>query len=1169
MPYTPTTKILRSDLQVYASERLTDNDDGGGMPTKIKLTGADNELFDPISAIAWLNGGFYARLVYMGVRRDDDEPLLGAYTAITVPPKNGNVSYLMFPATKFGELRHEVMKRIESYVIGTIESNLTLLSIQPQNGKILQAYQSNGSSLPIVGDTFCLRQDKDGYPQHEQYVKVVSVESEYRQFITRQGKEFSRVVVKMEISAKLKADFVGVEYPEERYANPPCKILETQVADASQYYGVMPLSKAINKGDIDIKLPSIMAQIIPTNQINTSLPDTDIGLRTLSFDSGKQSNDGFITCAKNITNPNNINKIYLPTSIAVGSLTISNSSIELAESKSGKLLVNGEQGGNIDYKNGIIEFDENLSSTYFNHIKYRPTFYHQQISDTTRIFVSENNQRESYIITLEPLPADNSLTVSYLSQGRWYDLYVDGTGVLRGSSQAHGGGNINYKTGTVSLTCGALPDVGSSIIFSWATRRRYHNVSEQTPKTYMQIDIEPEAIKNSIAISWKKSGKNKNAHVNNNSKLIGDWAGYYKDGKIYVDITDNHFDNPATVKISYSKGERSEIESTKSNTHIANDGTTTLNLAQAINPNTLSFSCYMQTDDPLTNDPVMQAWLWWDSRRIDINDDGNGKLLDSEDNEVGTINYSSGECTLNVNRKGKLGFNIFSPYLYGGKEYTHKTGRDVKEVDTMLESIDGIYCYSSSNQSNANKTIEVNKTPLVLTLDCKDEKIAKNSVCFNLQDTFYYDRNGEIYCDYNLFSGEITPIGTINYSNGEVMINEWEFVNHKPIMVTALATYSPYNPISTACFRIKHVPVATGSLQIRAETMDGEIISGVASNNGWIQNDHMTAEIDCQYGVVSVEFKKKVKAESIIYNAVAQTELPINSNIVKINTVKLPKNGKVAIFRVGDSILISNSKTEDIGSAFSSGQTVNLSRDDVDRICLRDSDGKPVNAELWDYDLDAGTITFATPLDLSQYKKPLLATHTREERNRVLEVNIDGTLKLKDPTLRAYEVEDTYVSSLLIGDTLQVRHSIPFTQRNWDGVWRDKPNGEQLLNKLNLTNYPMVLTDDGAITQDWLIKFVSSSQFEVYGDSLGYVGRFDLLTDLAPINPATNKPYFIVPKEAFGDTDAPWATHNVIRFKTWGTLMPVWILCAAQPTNQPQVGTDGFKYCFYGDTTAI
>ncbi|UZA16783.1 hypothetical protein LP109_00115 [Moraxella bovis] len=146
------TKLNKSDLKIYPSERLTDNDDGGGLALGTPLTGADNELFDPISSIQRINGGMMTRLVYAGVQRADDEPLLGAFTAITKPPKDPSVSYLLTRANKFGEVRGEIIKSIEAYSVATIESRMTLLSTQSKNSRIVQAYQSVGEPLPLVGD---------------------------------------------------------------------------------------------------------------------------------------------------------------------------------------------------------------------------------------------------------------------------------------------------------------------------------------------------------------------------------------------------------------------------------------------------------------------------------------------------------------------------------------------------------------------------------------------------------------------------------------------------------------------------------------------------------------------------------------------------------------------------------------------------------------------------------------------------------------------------------------------------------------------------------------------------------------------------------------------------------------------------------------------------------
>jgi len=150
------TKVNQQDLKIYTSERLTQTDDGGGMPLGKPLTGALNELFQPISSIARVNGAFYAVLEYMGVLRPDNEPLIGAFAAITKPPSDPTVSYLMFKATRFGESRAEALARIESFNTATTESRMTLLSTNYANSRVIQVYQRDSEALPLVGDVLCL-----------------------------------------------------------------------------------------------------------------------------------------------------------------------------------------------------------------------------------------------------------------------------------------------------------------------------------------------------------------------------------------------------------------------------------------------------------------------------------------------------------------------------------------------------------------------------------------------------------------------------------------------------------------------------------------------------------------------------------------------------------------------------------------------------------------------------------------------------------------------------------------------------------------------------------------------------------------------------------------------------------------------------------------------------
>ena len=189
----------------------------------------------------------------------------------------------------------------------------------------------------------------------------------------------------------------------------------------------------------------------------------------------------------------------------------------------------------------------------------------------------------------------------------------------------------------------------------------------------------------------------------------------------------------------------------------------------------------------------------------------------------------------------------------------------------------------------------------------------------------------------------------------------------------------------------------------------------------------------------------------------------------------------------------------------------------------------------------------------------------------MLIADIDGTLTLQTPLGRDYPKDGTYVSSAIVGGDLQVRATAPIAQKTWTGEWADTRIGDDISARVNVKDYPIQLTDDGATTDRWAIVFKDGTQFDLYSEALSFVGRFDTLADLAPVNPATGKPYFTLPRGAFGvqGGHSPWAAGNAVRFNTYGTHMGIWILRAVQPSARRQDGTDGFDLCFRGNTVEI
>lgn len=1211
---TPETKIKRSDLQFFPSERLTDNDDGGGMPLGTPISGEANELFNPISNIARVNGGFYARLVYAGVQRSDDEPLIGAFAAITKPPSDPTVSYLMFPATKFGELRHEILDRIEAFNVASIESRMTLLSTQTQRSRLVQAYQRVGEPLPLVGDVYCLRQDKAGYPKVEQYVQVASVNSEDRTFTEKSGggtKDFTVTVVKLEITQALEHDFIGIDYPKEGSAGAPCQIRETSVADAAQYYGVKPIDAPIEKDKQSIKIPTLMEKLVPTNQIETFLTDLNAaGERQTLFDGSKTGADGIVTLTVNRTHSAGSNtSIYLGNAAVPGTVSIAAASGTIKDDGN-TLKLNNVAVGTISAATGEILINSATFSGSISSVSFRPAGSELQIADTRSDAVTINNRSNIWSVNIDPPPAVGSLMASYRAQGRWYDLRDDGTGKLVGASAAHGSGGVNFVTGSAELTTGELPDVGSAIIWSWGTRARYFNRSDSAATAVMVLQLSQAAVPSSISIGWN-DGTAKTAVCDARGNITGAWTGKYDSAtqQIHIDTgaSFEHPDGALDITVTYSTGDVQVSNITLS--AIDSSGNTTFTATDFL-PNTLKISYVLEipigyvVQDTTSNSTANINHTY-------VMDDGVGNLINQDGVIVGTIDYATGVGSFNPNRTVRLGKPV---YGRGSKTVPSYSGNMV-----FLETVATSYV-KGYEYSDVEVTLPTNKTTTAVynrfTNDpatATTEQLASGNIEIDLLPNYneivmpasvnvswggkrYFDKNGSIYTDLDTKTGAATFVGSIDYQTARLTLRKWTWTDGTAPTITALATSLDGNPVSSVTFRTPSSPIKPGSMTLRATALDGTLVTATANIAGDLSAANIAGFVDAQYGVTDARFgawvdaignesepwfdaenirddgkiwrPTMVFANTITYNARSFSYLPIDSNVVKIDTVRLPQDGRIPIFRRGDTIIIGNRQTTDIGSAHTGGQTITLPRNDITRIAVMDADDKQVNAELWDYDLAAGTITWRTPLDLSMYKMPLKVMHAQEERNRIITPDIDGTLNLLFAIKRDYPIENTYVSSVLIGGDLQVRVSIPFTQRNWDNVWRDEPKGDQLLNKLNLKDYPMILTDDGAIKERWMIKMTGTSTFELYGETLGFVMRGDTLTDLAPINPANSKPYFTLPKQAFG-ADAPWASQDIIRFNTWGTLLPVWILCAVQPNPNPPTGTDGYTQCLYGDTTEI
>ena len=1200
------TRLTKQDLQFYPTERLHDAPDGGGLMVKDTLTGEDNELFPPVSDVARTLGAFNARSVHGAVRRPDAEPLTGAHIILSKPPKAGNVSYLIYRAARYGELRDAAVSRASAYSVATIESRMTLMSVQSQGSRIVQAYQRPEEPLPLIGDVYCLRQDKKGYPQHEQYIRVTRVSSEVRTFTDRAtGKDFQRAVVKMEISDPLEHDFIGVDYPDIAYVDNPCKLRETHVADGARFYGVKPLAAAIQAQAIKLQVPSLMEKLVPTSQIETAMTDlTAAGQRQVLFDAAKVESSIQINRSLQADV-----SIHVGNPIYPGSLVLVSSSGEIKD-HGGALMLGDNVVGSVDYARGELLFVADAG--YGQSVRFRPAVEFLRVADTAAIAVILNNRSYNYVMTINPAPAPGSLWVSYRAQGRWYDLHDDGSGALRGLSPGHGSGTLNYRSGTVTITCAEMPDVGSEILFAWGSNAGVNNRADSVPTMHLRLMLEPGVAPNSVQLAWD-DGSPRTAQDDGQGNITGHWQGKinYRSGEILLDTFPrghNRYDIAATYSVGEPQGKEFKAPNRSHNGQVA------LDLGQTqIKPRSFEMTWNVLVQDYDHKVQEGEAFVYPVDPYITVRDNGSGGLVDASGKNYGQINYSAGTLTFNPDTTVKIPKPLFYKQPMGeritGSDGTNQTVvplhrlvyRGIEYIDAAATApIDesfvvttrfrGQQSEDSRNKQLSSGTVQIDLLPTIA------ERLMPGSIRFAIGGETYFDRRGDLYYRLDNATGAATRVGTVNYDSGIAIVEQFA---GDAVQLQALASALHGNPVDEVVYRIPSAPIRPSSLHLTATPVLGAQLSVRSDPGGKIAGPGLEGTIDYETGVVRVRFGKLVTAagnedkywynpdavtsdgkiwqplpvfaETITYSAVSYAYLPLDSAVIGIDAVRLPADGRVPIYRRGDMIVIGHRVAEDIGSAHTQGQTVQLSRGDIDDVCLKDANGKKILAKWYDYDLTQGSITWATPLDLSEYTLPITATAIREEENRILIADIDGTLTLQSPVARDYPAEDTYISSALIAGDLQVRTTAPFSQQTWTNEWSDERIGNDIPARLNTKDYPMVLTDDGATTDRWAIVFYDQTQFDLYSEALGFVGRFDVLSDLAPINPATGKPYFTLPRGAFGAQVglSPWAARNAVRFNTHGTHQGIWIFRAVQPSAKRQTETDGFEICLRGNTVEI
>ncbi len=1182
--------ILTGDIKLVASQVMDDVPEGGGAPTATVITdGTSNAIFPDISELDRAGGRVNLRKLHVSVQTMDTDTYMGSNIIVSEPPADPNVSVTLFSTRDTFDRRDAASARVESYLTkGPIWGGM-LLENHIAGQRAVQILQSVDAELPRVGQTMVLVQYEGATNEKNQYIRTTEVSAVKRKFEDSQGKLVDMNVVTCSISDALRVDFQGSEGNAKAAPSASAtRIRDTTVADAGSYVGVVPLAAAANLGAFSMRASSVYTQLVPSAQTETPLVDLKPNGEQVVLSAAGGPVAITTSVALNTSHTISVGQAFMPNSLKLitGSLTLVDDG--------GLLSASGSAVGAVDYANGLISItDPAVSYAGAKTITYTPAATPTRSLHTASWAVTTESRSSTLVAIFDPAPKPGSFALSYRAQGRWYTLRDAGNGQLRSAFGSVGAGTLNFNTGSMMVTLAALPDAGTQVLATYGlatadTAVYGAAIAAQSVFTLAHPGVAP----GTVTLTWVAAGVDKTATDNGQGLLTGDATGKvdYLDGV----ITFKPLILPssgAQVSIEYAWGPPIE-ENFQAPERFAPDGHIEIVLS---NPNVLPRTVKLEWNtvfderDLTIEGQISTRWLYLTYKPnrdpiVTVHDNGSGGF-DSRPECAGVINYAAGTLRFKPDTvialpkpnwtKVLIGTQVVDTTWYTGVLNTEKTvfgGFIYQTIGAIMPTDMSGYVkvtYRTSAAGSTNTEVFPVKLEIDLT-QSSSEPIVGGSCSFTLGGTRYIDRQGSLVTNIDPATGSGLTSGSINYSSGMASLTVLPVGATNSGVITSMVTSQSPMPVTDVQFRTSTAPIRPSSLAVQFVLADDDAqVSHIVTSdaNGRIESANVTGKVDYESGIVSLAFGKwelaagnetkpwyeaskiigghlfvasAVMADSIRYAAVAYSYLPLDANILGIDPVRLPSDGRVPIFRAGGFAVVGH--TGKITATVSNGQTIDCARVRLSRVRVLGNDKAVINTG-YSADLDAGTVTFS---NVTGYSQPLTIEHRIEDMGVVRDVQISGEVTFTRALTHNYPLSvppSSFLSSALVAGDLRSRVSIFFDQATWSNGWSDALSGSAATGTYNDVLAPVVVTNQGALTERWALVFTNSTSFNVMGEHVGVIATASINTELAPMNPSTGVPYFTIAAIGWG---TGWAAGNVLRFNTIGAMSPVWVVRTVQ-----------------------
>lgn len=1144
--------IQSEDIKLLKSAVMADVPEGGGAMTGTEVVdGQSNNLFPDTSTDDRAAGRVRLRKVFGVAHTDNTDELLGASFAVLKPPADPLVHALMFETPGWADERDDARELVERYLVKGPRLTCRLFDTHYAGAIVLMLYQIGGANFPAPGDAIVLRSAAGV----EQYVRLTKVTVATGRYNTSEGGgvvEVTANVATCELGQALAFDFAGP--PLGRVVNESAytQLFTTNPSAGTQFYGVKPLDVDASVGDRSVVADGgIYSPLVPAATVEEPLIDiapltARAGLSRTAY--GTLTTPGVSTALAAGT------VLRLPTAVEPGTLTMTHGGTSFAADADGNLKQGTTVVGSVDHKGRTITMAGTSPSygTAVNAVTYKPATLSGAAVESDYWTVTTANQGLAWVYAFEPPPAPGTLTVSYMAQGRWYDLQDNGSGRVAGADSSYGSGTLNYSTGSMALTLGALPDVGSALILQWGRADAAVAAPSAGLPTRLHTVITLEGMPKpgTLVLTWSRAGTDYTATVAADGTVTGPaQVGPVLETSpgVYAFTFAPEVLPDSGVTVSYN-----DLAATTAFTSLGGGQYQLTNTP--IQPGSLRGTLPLNTAGYALSSGARKFWSEGGSIYAEPLWKYGTKTL------VGTVNNTSGLVTL----FGSYSSRVVSSSVASGTSSAGTTRSVMSNVfaDVTLDVYNNAVSLFSYQQIGAGSAVTDVLSPAwqadLGRLDAADYSVA--GLAFSVGGEIYTSTDGALVRGWSVSTGAGVAAGSFG-SDGVLQLtslpasgtNAVTWINLPLSLGGAAQVYQ-------GTYRVQSAPIKVGGFQQQAG-----VRVGVAADTGVLSGGDFLGQVDFQRGIVRWSTLVPIDAAVLTYNAVFLQYLPLDAELLGLDTARLPLDGRVPIYRAGGQVIVHNTLATVLPNPLTKGTAYSLGRERIAAVTVRQASGAKVPASKYTVNFDAGTLTVPTEADIAGLAQPFTVHHRIEDELMVLRADISGKLDLVAGLTHNYPAGTSYVSSKLRKGDLFARAFNYLEQSTFTGEWSDELLGGGVTASFNRIDFPITTTNRGAITERWALIFTSATQVRVVGETVGQIATsVSISGDIAPTNPQTGAPYFTVPAVGWG---GGWSAGNVLRFNTAAAGAPAWVaLCVLQ--GPPSVASDAATIAFRCDVDA-